>query len=274
MKFIQLSRRRLWAPLAAGAMFASTNALAQSFIDDFEDGSAADGSPVTWSDYPAPYNLGTFAIVDGDLVISPATSGPTLPAAPNYREKDVVADDRLFHNVNVHARVRALTNQPSVAGIGVLDTHVTDGRIGMAVNSFLVFDGSRRYLGMNREINQSFVAMGEVNTPISHSAVDVNLRVVITANQASFSVWPEGEPEPAVPQLQGTLPSAFDNVQGRVVIFAGNAVTESPLAFRFVSAVPEPSSLALVGSAVTAALLRSWRRRRRVVPGSRTAQSS
>jgi hypothetical protein len=252
--------RGLGALVVATSMLASSTAQAQAFLDDFEDGSATDGSPVTWSDYPAPYNLGTFEVVNGDLVISPATSGPTLPAAPNYREKDVVVAGRLFHNVNVRARVRALTNQPSVVGIGVLDTHVTDGNVGVSVNSSLVYDGSRRYLTMNREINQNFATLGEVNTSISHSAADVHLRMAISGNQASFSVWPEGEPEPAVPQLQRTLPSTFDNIQGRVVIYAGNGGTASPVAFRFVNAVPEPSSLALMGSAVVAILSRARRR--------------
>jgi hypothetical protein len=27
------------------------------FFEDFEDGSATDGNPVRWADYPAPYNL-------------------------------------------------------------------------------------------------------------------------------------------------------------------------------------------------------------------------
>jgi hypothetical protein len=98
---------------------------------------------------------------------------------------------------------------------------------------------------MNNEVNQNFVQLGEVDTPINHFAGDVNLRVAIAGNQVSFAVWPEGQPEPFVPQLQRTIPSSFDNVQGRVVILAGNAGTPSPVAFRFVNAVPEPSSVAL-----------------------------
>jgi hypothetical protein len=168
-----------------------------------------------------------------------------LPQGPNYREIDVVATDRLFHDVVVNARVRALTNEPSIVGIGVLDTHFTDGAVGMSVNASLVFDGSRRYLLMNNEVNQNFTQLGQVDTPINHFAGDVNLRVAIAGNQASFSVWPEGQPEPLVPQMQRTILNAFDNVQGRVVILAGNSGTESPVAFRFINAVPEPSSVAL-----------------------------
>jgi hypothetical protein len=248
---------------ATATLWAASIAHAQPFFDDFEDGSATDGSPVTWADYPAPYNLGTFEVVNGDLVISPATTGPVLPAAPNYREKDVVAANRLFHDVNVLARVRALTNQPSVVGIGLLDTHFTNGNVGVSVNSSLVFDGSRRYLTMNREINQSFVNLGEVNTPVSHSAQDVNLRFSIRGNQASFSVWPDGQPEPLVPQMLRTLPSSFDNVQGRVVIWAGNAVTASPVAFRFVNVVPEPATAPLAVVSLLATLC--WTRRRRLM---------
>jgi len=38
------------------------------FLDDFEDGSATDGAPVTWS--PMPGWTGSFEVVDGDYVLT------------------------------------------------------------------------------------------------------------------------------------------------------------------------------------------------------------
>ncbi|MCA9150403.1 MAG: hypothetical protein KDA92_13925 [Planctomycetales bacterium] len=254
--------------LVAIILAATSPTHAQYFQDDFEDGSATDGNPVTWSDYPPPFNLGTFAVVDGDLVITPATTGPVNGADRNYREKDVVVANRLFHDVNVLARVRALTDAPSIIGIGTLDTHFADNGIGMSVNSSIVFDGARRYLLMNYENNLSTTRLGLVDTNISQSASDVNLRVAIAGDVASFSVWADEEAEPTSPQLQRKLPRSFQNTEGQVVIWAGNADgVDSPVAFRSITVVPEPSA-AMLGSVAYLALLSRVRRCRNPQPES------
>jgi len=41
------------------------------FLDDFEDGSATDGDPVTWS--PVPGLTGSFEVIDGDYVLTRPT---------------------------------------------------------------------------------------------------------------------------------------------------------------------------------------------------------
>ena len=41
------------------------------FLDDFEDGSATDGAPVTWS--PVPGFTGSFEVIDGDYVLTRPT---------------------------------------------------------------------------------------------------------------------------------------------------------------------------------------------------------
>ena len=38
------------------------------FLDDFEDGSATDGAPVTWS--PVSGNTGSYEVIDGDFVLT------------------------------------------------------------------------------------------------------------------------------------------------------------------------------------------------------------
>ena len=44
----------------------------EPFFDDFEDGDYMDDSPVTWSRYPAPYDLGTVEVTEGNLVLNQA----------------------------------------------------------------------------------------------------------------------------------------------------------------------------------------------------------
>jgi len=41
------------------------------FFDDFEDGSATDGAPVTWS--PVPGFAGSYEVIDGDYVLTRPT---------------------------------------------------------------------------------------------------------------------------------------------------------------------------------------------------------
>ena len=41
------------------------------FLDDFEDGSATDGVPVTWT--PLPGATGSFEVIDGNFVLTRPT---------------------------------------------------------------------------------------------------------------------------------------------------------------------------------------------------------
>ena len=94
------------------------------FIDDFEDGNAADASPATWTRYAPPFDQGNFAVVNGSLVVTPPTSGP-LPFGPNYWEKGVYLANQLYHDVNVLTQFRALSQGSTWVGINALDTEAT-----------------------------------------------------------------------------------------------------------------------------------------------------
>jgi hypothetical protein len=209
------------------------------FIDDFEDGNAADGSPATWARYAPPFDQGTFAAEDGSLVVTPPTSGP-LPFGPNYWETGVYSANQLYHDVNVLAQFRALAQGSTWAGINALDTEATLGRSGIYATGFIVRDGSNSFL----RITQNDAPLGTSNTTLSHVTDEMNMRFVVSGLNASLTAWPLGTPEPA-PQLSLTLPSSYASAQGHVAVWAGNRNTSVPVAFRFVNVVPEPASIAI-----------------------------
>jgi hypothetical protein len=111
-------------PLACLSLSVSPVQAGEFFIDDFEDGNAADASPATWTRYAPPFDQGNFEVVNGSLVVTPPTSGP-LPFGPNYWEKGVYLANQLYHDVNVPTQFRALSQGSTWVGINALDTEAT-----------------------------------------------------------------------------------------------------------------------------------------------------
>jgi hypothetical protein len=235
--------------LLSGALafcLASTgNSLAgTAFFDDVEDGNHADGNPVTWSRFPAPYDQGDFSVKDGSFVVTPPIDGPLpIPFFSNYWETDVVVESQLYHDVNIHTRVRELASGDDAhqAGIIALDTYFTDGLDGSSVQGILgkLFDGSSG-ISLITSQNNGFGELSRESTALSHFETDVNLRLVVQGDTVSLKAWPEGDPEPLEPQLSRPLPEHYWNQEGRVGIWAGNQNTSVPVAFRFVNVLPLP----------------------------------
>lgn len=257
---IRKFRVALIATTAVAATFATATVNAQYFRDDFEDGSAVDGNPVTWTRYAPPFDQGTFEVVNGSLVVTPPTSGPLpAPGIPNYWETDVYVADRVYHDVNVLTQFRGLAQGSSLAGITALDTEATIGASGNFVSGYLALDGSTRELRITHGVGAGGT-IARVDTPLSHLTDEMNLRFVVSGLKAYLSAWPVGTPEPA-PQLSANVPAPLANAQGHVAVYVGNRNTSVPVAFRFVNVVPEPSSLVLAGLAAVAALHRARRQR-------------
>jgi hypothetical protein len=144
----------------------------------------------------------------------------------------VYVDGQLYHDVNIHTQVRALADAPTLVGIGCSYTLAASG---FGAWGYLALDGSDRWLNLAYAVNNTFVNLGRVNnTPLSYVTNEMNLRLVVSSLDVSFTAWPEGSPEPA-PQLSGKLPSVFNDVQGHVTVFVGNRTTSVPVAFRSVN---------------------------------------
>jgi hypothetical protein len=211
----------------------------KAFTDTFQDGSHEDDSPVTWSRYAAPLDLGDVTVIDGDLVIVPPASGPLpYPSVPNYWETDVVVENQLYHDVNVVAQVRALNDEPSVVGISVLDTFYNDLSNGENLVFALALIDNSRYLTLHYFKGETAFRLAiQEPTMISHRDEDLNFRLVVSGDKVRATAWPSGSVEPA-PQLAGVLPELFDNLAGRVALIAGGQSAEAPVAFRAVTVIP------------------------------------
>jgi len=97
-------------------------ALAQPFIDDFEDGSATDGNPVRWVPADPSVDRGTAEVVDGDFLLTPSPTAPPFPIDPDYIEIAVLAEDRLYQDVSIHTQVRVSGQEPYWVGVVTRDT--------------------------------------------------------------------------------------------------------------------------------------------------------
>ena len=86
--------------------------------------------------------------------------------------------------------------------------------------------------------------------------MDWNIKAGIVGDQLSMKVWPDGAPEPALPQLVATDPTPLPNGS----VFVGtwnnyqNSTSSFPLDASFddiylTAAVPEPCAVALVVAA-------------------------
>ena len=220
-----------------------------------------DGSPVTWSRYPAPYDLGTVEIADGSLVITPSTEYPRYPTInPNLFETDLVVQDRLFHDVNVHTQFRALGPGSATAGVAVLDTYYTSALQGSIIWGGLEPSGD---LTIWYEQNGNPNVLRSLASGLSMRGSDVQLCLVIDGEYVRLSAWPADGLEEAAPQISSRLPTLFrpQDHEGRATIWASSLGTPVPVAFRFVNVVPEPSSWVLAGLGILGLTLRRRRAR-------------
>lgn len=234
-----------------------------SFLDDFSDGDHADGSPVTWASMVSPYDRGTVAIQDGNLVLTPNAGTPAT--RDDYWENDVYAEGPVYRDVNIHTQVRALVDDRSAVGISGLSNQGTGGE--NAVWGLIVLDGDDRYLDLHYDFEtEQNVSLASIQTDLSHITTDLHMRLAIVDRDVSFTVWPDGTDEPETPTLSGVLPPMFDDVEGHVALLTAGRTVDVPVAFRHVevTTVPEPSGDGMIGFALAglANVLSRLRRRR------------
>jgi hypothetical protein len=130
--------------------------------------------------------------------------------------------------------------------LNALDSHTTSFEEGASAYGGILIDGNSQHLFLNYEADGNISRLATVNTDLSHLTNDMNLRLVVEGNFLSLTAWPTGDDEPEEPQVTAELPEIFSDVQGRVGVFVGNRDSSVPVAFRYVSVVPEPSSLSWV----------------------------
>jgi hypothetical protein len=232
-------------PLAATAQ-------AQPFIDDFEDGSATDGEPVTWAPLIDPWNQGgTVEVVNGELLLTPSPTAPP-PAIPDwwtdYVENYVLAGDRRFMDVSVHTRARVSGAGNGWVYVEARDTWNDDpNALGTSVYAAVGIDlQGNQLVGLGGSTGSGFMTERRRTTSLNIHENDVHLQLDAVGDTASLFAWEHGEDKPETPLLTRTLePSQM--VAGLIGLCYGQARPSvhptnqlNTASFRFVEVVPEP----------------------------------
>lgn len=213
------------------------------FRDDFSDGSATDGLPVTWA--PEPLAPGSYDALTGDYVLSDGAL--MISTVPEHDLGDA----------SMRARAR-------LVGEGISDNFVGLGaRRGswFGYAAALGRTGAIDIIRIDSQFDARRIAAGNVDfNPVDQ---DVMLQLDAFGDELRFWVWEAGQPMPSEPQL-----TAQDS--GYATGFAGVATLVPPgggqSVYRFVhvadSHIPEPSTAALAALAVVglAAVRRRWMR--------------
>jgi len=221
---------------ASFALSTGASGAAIPFLDDFEDGDATDGMPVSWaigSDGPA-----TLEVVNGEYVVSPTNL--SLVVSSFVEETDVFPDNT--GDVSVRTKLRLLGRVQS-AGVfargtpgGSYFAGITDpeGRafVGTTGGTFLLQD----------------VSDPNLLDPSEPMFVQLDVQQVGGVNTVSVTAWQAGDTMPLSPLLSFNDPTPRVGSIG-VFVDAASGVLGS-VAFDDYSAVPEPASATLMGLAL------------------------
>jgi RNA polymerase sigma factor (sigma-70 family) len=239
-----------------------TASAATVFFDDFEDGSATDGSPVAWQAATGRYPATTFSVLQGDLHLTVSQSNTSgsmfVPLPQALADASIQAVVRLEGGGNDYAGVFARADNNGVSHTLEIEA---DGDV---------------FLG----IAVSGVGMGtftQVATDLRPTQEDVILRLDAIGNTMRAWVWRAGEAMPQEPLLTAT-DTANQVPTGVPGVFYGASIPPEPTLgtaiFRSVLVadmpIPEPSSLALGSLGAVALAILAFRSR----PGLRRSITS
>lgn len=222
------------------------------FYDDFEDGNAADGSPVKWAPF-AGFSDGVFDAKSGDFVLTSNTEeGPLVALADGLSAEDVslrtqVRVDGTVDGIALFARF--------VGGVHTYQAGIeSDGDV---------------YIGWN-DGDATYHNLAQVNSDLLVNQEDISLQFDVIGDSLKLFAWRSTDPMPVLPTVE-----VIDDLisgPGDIGLLYDPSSAGSGL-FRFVesAAVPEPSGIALAGVALISLLAARHRTRRR---GSLRCESS
>jgi hypothetical protein len=198
------------------------------FLDDFNDGNAQDGTPVTW----VP-GSGTWDASSGDYVAT--GSLPRVSRVLEYVLTDTSArtQARVVGNVAVNLAVRRVGVNEGYAGVIRPDGSMTIARFGVGAP----------------------VALGSAVVPFNPVQQDVVLQFDAFGDKLSLWAWPEGGPFPVEPQVVAFDDSYAEGPVGLISSSAAALPTDSTT-YRFIQVAdthipifPEPSTVLLMSLA-------------------------
>jgi hypothetical protein len=165
------------------------------FMDDFEDGDASDGNPVSW--VPASQYLpagSTTSVIDGSYVL-------TTPNADGFvfaKEFPSIGD------VSIRAQVRDLTSDSAIV-LYAKGQPSPPGQIGSLYWARI----SHQDVSIGMLIGASVTTLGGVGSPLNPYPDDVILQFDVVGTTLSLTAWRPGTPKPSQPQVTATAPSAL-----------------------------------------------------------------
>jgi hypothetical protein len=192
------------------------------FRDDFEDGSATDGIPVTWS--PVPGYTGSFEVIDGDYVM-------TRPS--DIEEMYSLVNQYTLADTSIRTQARLIGNAWWLL-LGARSTPAGTYVILMKNNARL------EIWRFGPSASSSWMLAG-ANVGIDPREQDVLLRFDVIGNELSAWAWLVGDPMPAEPQVR-TVHSEFATGVVGVAADLGSRLSNNEAFFRYVE-VYEPITL-------------------------------
>ena len=204
------------------------------FFDDFNDGNAGDGTPVTW----VP-GSGTWDASSGDYVATGSLPRVSRVLEHVLGDTSARTQARVVGNVAVNLAVRRVGVNEGYAGVIRPDGSMTIARV----------DGD----------GVIPVALASAVVPFNPVQQDVMLQFDAFENKLSLWAWPVGGPLPVKPQVV-----AFDNTyaEGPVGLISSSAAAlpSDSTTYRFIRVdnthipIPEPSMFVLMSLAGCGAL--------------------
>jgi hypothetical protein len=193
------------------------------FFDNFNDGNAGDGMPVTWS--PGP---GTWDASSGDYVAT--GSSPRVSRVPDHVLGDTSARTQVRVTGTIGAALAVRRPSPIVGYAGEIRAN---GTMGIAR-----LDGA-----------PTPVILGTAAVPFNPVDQDILLQFDAFGDKLSLWAWPVGESMPDEPQVVAFDATYPEGPAGLISAAFVSSPTDSTT-FRFVHVanthIPEPSTLVLM----------------------------
>ena len=201
---------------------------AAQFFDDFDNGSATDGTPVNWMPFVA-LSDGVYSVEQESLVLRPnAASRPLVSIAGGVMTTDV----------SIRAQVRASGDSAGTALFArfVGGDHAYQGGIDTR---------GEVYIGWN-DGAANFNYLGQVFTDLRPNHDDVVLQFDVFGESLKLFAWRPGEPKPVVPTVS-VIDKRFPDAGNVALLHHPRGIGSG--AFRFVQVaetpIPEPATVAL-----------------------------
>jgi hypothetical protein len=210
-------------------------ASAVSWFDDFNDGNAEDGNPVTWTYNEIGFTPGTYDSSSGDYILSnPDGAGDNDSMLPTVNVN--------FTDVYVRTQAVILPGMlPDQVG-GTLGVVARWDPLSISGYAAILSNGS--HLELLRAEGGNPIDIAEVDNLPMDTLTDAIIELNVVGDQLSVYLWRPGEPKPTEPTVTAT-DTVFTS--GRVGLLHNENDDGVQGVFRFAAAQDTPFVDALAG---------------------------